>query len=123
MDKSEAPLKVEQNEEKPESPRKVGQNEEKPESPLKIEQDEEKIGPEGNTGILPEGNELTSNEGLASINEGPDENQEKIDRRKSFPQSEFDDSILESEGRPQGIEFEENNAPDMSSRPNARNDY
>ena len=109
MDKSEAPLKIQQ-------------NEEKPESPLKIEQDEEKVGPEGNTGILPEGNELTSNEGLVSINEGPNESEEKIDRRKSFPQSEFDDSILESEGRPQGM-FEENNAPDMSSRPNARNDY
>ena len=77
MDKSEAPLKVEQIEEKPDhgSPLKIEQNEEKPDqgSPVKIEQDEEKIGPEGNTGILPEGNELTSNEGLFSINEGPAE--------------------------------------------------
>ena len=72
MGKSEAPLKIQQ-------------NEEKPDSPLKIEQDEEKVGPEGNTGILPEGNELTSNEGLVSINEGPNESEEKIDRRKSFP--------------------------------------
>ena len=85
MDKSEAPLKAEQIEDKNDSPRKVEQIEEKNDSPLKIEQDEEKIGPEGNTGILPEGNELTSNEGLVSINEGPNETQEKIDRRKSFP--------------------------------------